>query len=224
MPTARVTLERSLRRLGLLTATRTADAADLARGLETLQGLLDRLVGFGASWPVTTIRAESAIEIGRDAPAVRLLMPAGGVAVTLPKEPRDGARIAVVDVAGTFATQAATLLGQSNRIEGAAATLTLNTASLNRSWMFRADLGDWRRVSGLAADDDLPLPSEFDSPFAALLAVELHPEFGGELHPLTIQQGSDCRTMLAARYVPPLPLRPDDAVQAMGRSTNRRWW
>jgi hypothetical protein len=119
--------------------------------------------------------------------------------VYLPECPSDGARIAVQDIRSQLATYNVTLNGNGRMIE-AAATLTLSTDDLNRTWFYRADLGDWRRVSTLATGDEMPFPVEFDDMFIIMLAARLNPRYGRKMDPLTVSFLDRSRKMFEARY------------------------
>jgi hypothetical protein len=119
--------------------------------------------------------------------------------IYLPERPSDGARIAVQDLQGNLATYNVTLHGNGRLIE-AASTLALSTNSLNRTWFYRADLGDWRRVSTLATSDELPFPVEFDDMFIILLAIRLNPRYGRKLDEQTAIMLRRAQKMFTARY------------------------
>jgi hypothetical protein len=97
--------------------------------------------------------------------------------VYLHPNPNDGARLAVIDNAGNFATYNVTLNGNGRLMESTP-TVVLNTNSLNREWFYRADLGKWTRVIDLDADDISPLPREFDALFSTALAIRVNPRYG----------------------------------------------
>jgi len=119
--------------------------------------------------------------------------------IYLPEKPSDGARISVQDPGGNLATYNVTLDGNGRLIE-AARTLALNTNSLSRTWFYRADIGDWRRVNTLAASDDMPFPVEFDDMFIILLAIRLNPRYGRKLDDQTALMLRRAQSMFSARY------------------------
>jgi hypothetical protein len=144
----------------------------------------------------------------------RAQMTGGGVAVTLPFNPRDGARLGIIDVAGTFNTTPATIIANGMKFDGAQGSITLDTAGLNASWMFRADLGDWKPISNLALVDDLPYPEEFDRTFINLLAMEMFGDYFGtdEPPPTVVSAAESGARRLAARYVPSLPIGVEESL------------
>ena len=117
--------------------------------------------------------------------------------IYLPEKPSDGARISVQDIGSQLATYNVVLNGNGRLIE-AARTLTLSTDDLNRTWLYRADLGDWRRVSTLLVSDEMPFPTEFDDMFIVLLAIRLNPRYGRKLDPQTTLVLDRSRRMFSA--------------------------
>ena len=99
---------------------------------------------------------------------------ASAISVPLHPLPEDGARMAVIDAAANLDTYNLTLQGNGRMIEGAT-SLTLSTASLSAEWFYRADLGDWKRVSDLVLLDEMPFPEEFDDLFIIFLAMRINP-------------------------------------------------
>lgn len=143
--------------------------------------------------------------------------------IYLPEKPSDGARMSVQDLGGNLATYNVVLDGNGRLIE-AARTLTLNTDSLNRTWLYRADLGDWRRVSTLVAADEMPFPIEFDDMFIILLAIRLNPRYGRKMDEQTAIMLSRAQRMFTARYAQKedIEFSPDFVrTPVMGY---RGWW
>lgn len=130
--------------------------------------------------------------------------------IYLPLCPSDGSRIAVQDLGGNLATYNLTLDGNGRLIDGAR-TQTLSTNSLNRTWMYRADLGDWQQVTTLAASDEMPFPVEFDDMFIILLAMRLNPRYGRKMDPETRAYLRRIQAMFTARYAQSenLRIKPD---------------
>lgn len=95
----------------------------------------------------------------------------------LPTVPEDGSRFAVQDKSGNLSTFPATVLANGNTIENAT-QLVLNTDNYNQEWFYRADLGDWQKVSNLALSDTFPFPEEFEELFISLLALRIDPAEG----------------------------------------------
>lgn len=106
--------------------------------------------------------------------------------VNLNPAPRDGARLAIQDASGNLATYNLTINGNGRLIE-AASSATLSTDSLVREWFFRADLGDWKRISALIASDTWPFPEKYDDLFITALAMRLNPRYSNETGQETIE-------------------------------------
>lgn len=119
--------------------------------------------------------------------------------VNLHPIPHDGARLALVDVAGNFATNPFTINGNGRLIEGAPSQ-TYNTNGQTREWMYRGDLGNWVVVSPITIDGQMPWGPEFDDMFIVMLAMRLNPRYGQIMHPASVEALKDVRSKFAARY------------------------
>lgn len=117
----------------------------------------------------------------------------------LPPSPDDGARLAIVDNAGNLATYNVVINGNGRKIESAS-SITLSTDSLTREWFYRADTGNWARVSDLTIDDESPLPGEFDDFLTTALAIRIHPRYGAETAQETVEVFNRMRKIFRARY------------------------
>lgn len=117
----------------------------------------------------------------------------------LDPNPRDGARLGVIDSSGNLATYNLTINGNGRKIESAV-SVTLNTNGLNREWFYRADLGNWTRVTDLLVGDTSPLPSEFDDLLSTMLAIRLNPRHGAETSNEMLETLKRARKMFRARY------------------------
>lgn len=118
----------------------------------------------------------------------------------LPLRPYDGSRIQVIDVQGVLATYNVVLNGNGRNIESAA-SITLNTNDLNRTWIFDAETADWERaVATLALGDQMPFPAEFDDYFIIKLAGRLNPRYGRSLSEESLGRLAEMQDMLESRY------------------------
>lgn len=117
----------------------------------------------------------------------------------LPPMPEDGARFAVNDMAASLTTYPVTVKGNGYLIEGAE-TLTLSNASIKSEWLFRADTGNWARISPLLEGDTFPYPEEFDDFFLTMLAARLNPSYGAALDPQSQMMLARARGQMRARY------------------------
>lgn len=225
MTTVLDTIAGALRACRVLGAGRTPKAPDAAFGLEAFQNLIDHLAGYGASYEWTDARCDSAEEISVDEPGARrqVKTSAGAITITLPRQPRDGARFAVVDVDRTFDTNNLTINSNGMRFDatldangaptgGSITTTALSTQGLVRSWMYRADLGAWIRLSELTLSSFVPYPVEFNRSFKAMLAVEMKDEYGVDLSDETLRHADIGYARLSSRYVDVLPSYCDAAL------------
>lgn len=122
--------------------------------------------------------------------------------------PVDGQRLAVIDVLGNLATYPLTIDGNGRLIEGAA-TVTLNTNSEARQWMYRADIGNWVKITTLVESDSLPFPEDFDDYFITALALRLAPRHSTKLGDESLAAHKRSRGQLRARYNKPRTIRSD---------------
>lgn len=164
----------------------------------------------GADWFVPR---NSRLSLNLDSPTTVYLHPA----------PHDGTRFAISDAAQSLDTAPLTINGNGFFIEGAT-DLVLNTAGLNREWIFRADLGSWVAVSPLVETDAFPFPVEFDDFFVAMLAMRLNPSYG-----LTLDgQGSSIltryRNQLRARYKQVQFISPEPGTYRLSRTSRDHYW
>lgn len=137
----------------------------------------------------------------------RLVLASGGAtSVKLHPYPYDGQRFAIVDAGRNLATANLTLDGNGRHVEGAA-TKVLSTNGLVAGWLYRADLGDWKRIEPLDQDDTFPFPAEFDDYFSILLAMRLCSRFGRTMpEPSSVWLGR-MKAQLEARYRKPRPVQ-----------------
>lgn len=169
-----------------------------ALGFEIGEGLIDWMVG-------QTNAAEGIISSGearwtRPPQNVRLLLNAQSPqTLILPARVDDGARLMALDMLGTLATYPVTLKGNGRRIEGQD-EIVLNVDGTSTTWFYRADLGDWKKLSQLLIADDMPFPSEFDDSFITLLAMRLNPRMGRAMDPQTRDWLASRMNLLQARY------------------------
>jgi len=201
-----------------IAAGTTPTAAMQTEALTLLNRLIASVMGWEvgenlAQWPVGTTGYETApvdatSDIWRFPPPNSMLACNLGSAQTiyLPQQPSDGARIAVQDLQGNFATYNLTLNGNGRQIEGAS-TLALATNNLNRAWFFRADTGNWVRFTDLELTDALPFPTEFDDFFVISLAIRLAPRLGPPIGAETLAAYKRSQQQFIARYVQSQPLR-----------------
>lgn len=115
--------------------------------------------------------------------------------------PRDGQLLSFVDVAGNLATNNLTINGNGRNIEGVP-SLVLNTNGDSRLWMYRADTGNWTKITTIASTDNLPFPTEFEPYFVLMLAMRINPRYGQSLAEETVEYLKRSRRQINSRYNP----------------------
>ena len=182
-----------IRVLGVGRAPRAAEGED---GLSALNALISGLLGNGIGQDLVDLAVTESEEIEVN---TRCLVTAtASLTITLPEEPANGDRFQIIDIGGNIATYPLTVDRNGRRIESASSNLTLNTNSLDRSWIYRADIASWERVATLVATDPLPFPD--DEAFIYELAWRLAPGYGASF---TGEQAASRETSwrrLMARY------------------------
>lgn len=204
-----------------------------AEGFRRLKALISSALGddIGAplkDWPVgvenynTSMQGWNSNDWSRPRANVRLVLNSGAADVVyMPFQPEDGARLGVVDSAGTLATNNLTLDGNGRRIEGAG-TVTLNEDSLAREWFYRADLGDWVRVTELAdTAADMPFPTEFDDYWVMRLAMRLNPRYGRTMKDENKARLAEVTNQIQARYAQKRDVHCEPGALQMNRMSYR---
>lgn len=170
-------------------------------------------------WPLGTYGREAGYTLPYTSdvvahPAINLRLVANNTeakTLYLTPHPQDGARMAIADPFGRLATYPVTLDANGRIIEGNP-TLVLNTAGMFQEWFYRADLGQWVKISSLLSTDQNPFPDDFDTFFTIGLALRLNPRNGREMDPQTATVYKSERRQFVARYLQSRPLETDDSL------------
>lgn len=219
--------EQAFRESNLVSDTNNPTPTQAAEILARLNSLVSSVIGFEAGdqltpWAVGSTGYDDTVDTTRELkPPVnsRLMCNlAGAKTVILPLRPDDGARIAVHDLQGNFATYNLTLSGNGRLIEGSQ-DITLSTNSLMREWFYRADLGDWKRIATLTSGDDFPFPEALDDFFITMLALRINPRYNKQLGAESIAALERSREQLRARYHQHTETGPDVGVTRMSVQT-----
>jgi hypothetical protein len=131
--------------------------------------------------------------------------------VYLTPYPQDGSRMGIADPFGRLAAFPITLDANGRTIEGAA-TKVLNTNGLFQEWFYRADLGQWVKLTTLTAADQNPFPDDFDNFFITLLALRLNPRYGRVMDDQSTMIFKSEKQKFVARYLQSQPLEVDDSI------------
>jgi hypothetical protein len=123
----------------------------------------------------------------------------GEVLVGLQPKPYEGMRVALVDIAGNLSAYPFTIDGNGRNIEGDD-LLVVSENNASMQWMYRADIGNWVRITSLTLEDQMPFPEDFDDYFVGMLALRLSPRYGQMLPQETVDILKRSRQQLRARY------------------------
>lgn len=223
------------RELNLVGIGKDPTSAQSTEGLTLLNRIFAHVLGGEAgellyNWPLGNYGRQSLDQIDWDTeyltnpvPNSRLIV-AGDAAMTvyLPFRPSDGARMGVIDPHALLSTRPVTLDGNGLTIEEAS-TLTLSTDNLDRTWLYRADTGNWARLTTLIGTDDAPFPSEFDDYFVILLALRLAARAGMKLADTSQAAFGSLEQKFRARYYQSAPLQIDPSLQFNSRQSYRQF-
>jgi hypothetical protein len=237
MTTIRQIIIDAFRETGILGVDEEPDADQFAEGLRRINVLYDSLFGSELGEPLITRNYGKAgltnvygqaEDISLEVTSVylptntRLILNLDNSAtVYLDPNPRDGARIGVIDSKDNLATYNVVLNGNGRNVESTS-SITLATNSLNRTWFYREDLGNWVRVSDLVAGDSSPFPNEFDDLLTTMLAFRLNPRYGAETSTEMIEVLKRMRKMFRARY---RQIREEGSEPGLYRlSSLKRYW
>lgn len=222
MTTLRQIIIDAMRESGTIAVGMTPDGEEHVEALRRLQTIISNLFGHELGEPLQSVNHEDIRDYDEVPVNLRLVFNnEGGQTILLKKNPRDGARLGVIDNAGNFATYNTVVKGNGRKIE-LADLITLNTNLVNREWFYRADLGNWARVTDLTASSENPFPKEFDDFLVTLLALRLNPRYGIETKQETVDVVRRMRSQFRARY---RQVREEPVDEALTRLTsNRRYY
>lgn len=237
MTTIRQIITDAYREAGILAIDETIDSDKFAEGLRRFNVLFNSLfenelgeelqdMNYGQGGLTNTYALVQdmapVIDSGYVPPNTRLFLNLDDTAtIYLPPNPHDGARFAVVDVRGNLATYPVSLNGNGRKVENAAAQ-SLATNSLTRSWFYRADTGNWVKVSDFVDGDNSPFPSEFDDFLSTVLAFRIHPRYGAQTAVETIEVLKRSRRQFRSRYRQTKEMGSELALQNL--TSNRKHW
>ena len=212
------------RESNILALRKAPDANQVAEALRLFNQNILAIYGGDAGetlveWPLGTYGAVSGYELPYSPnaivrPTINHRLVATNTEATnvyLTPEPQDGSRMGIADPFGRLAAFPVTLDANGRTIENAA-TLVLNTNGLNRQWFYRADLGQWVRITSLLSTDQNPFPEDFDIFFIIGLALRLNPRYGREMDPQSAAVFKSVRSQFMARYLQAQPLEIDDSI------------
>lgn len=215
---------RAYRESNLIALSGTATTAEQAEALALLNSLILSTVGNEAGEELSDLNIggqfdqSGYVSSGVPENARLILNLSGARSIDLHPTPYDGQRIAIADAGANLATNNLTLDGNGRRIE-TAASVTLNTNSLARQWMYRADTGNWVKITDLVAADTMPFPTEFDDYFIVRLAIRLNPRNSAQLAQESANALERAEGQLRARYRKPRPVQDMGSLGLMGQTS-----
>lgn len=226
----------AFRESGIIPVGEMPDSMELSEALEKLQTLIPSLFGIELGEYLTDVNygtnglsssrqdnedVTSFVDSGYIPANTRLVINTDSAkTLYLPPNPKDGARVGVIDASGNFATYNITLNGNSRMIESSA-TKTLSTNSLVREWFYRADLGSWERVATLTGSSESPFPAEYDDFLAIHLAYRINPRYGATTAPETQMTFQRLQKKFKSQYKQKKTASIEDALLRLGPSWYR---
>lgn len=203
MATVNDIIDRAYSRLGVLSEGRALSPLEKATALDAFNDMLDSLPDEGVGAFVGTQRVSGATTV--TAPGILQVIASAAMTITLPKEPKDGFRVKIVDAGNNFATNNLTIARNGWLIAGAAADVTLSTNGQSKEYFFRADLGDWVAVTSPLTGTDTPHYSgRHTAGLAAMLAFRLADDSASAVSPQLSYSAQSGLTRLQAQYGPDL--------------------
>lgn len=218
-------IKRGYRRSNLIPLVGAPNAAQTVEGLEHFNGVMLSAVGSVAGAELRDLNVGGSFDMSQYATdwvpdCARLVLNLDGArTLKLDPCPYEGQRVAIVDPKGNLSGSPLTLDGNGRKIEGVAA-LVLNVDGLDRQWIYRADKGEWVRISALAEGDTFPFPVEFEDYFVTMLAVRLNPQYGQAMPESVSFALRDAEGRFSARYRRPRPVQETGSLGLLGQGTS----
>jgi hypothetical protein len=203
----------------------TPNTLQTTEALRLLNALFSSVYGDEAGealqdWPLGNFGRESpgydipATEYNLDRPTINQRMIAvneEAKTVYFPLRPQDGSRMGLTDPFGRLATVPLTIDANGRTIEGAA-SIVVNIDGTYAEWFYRADLGDWVRLTSRILTDEMPFPADFDNFFITLLAMRINPRHGRSMDEQSAVIFRNEKRKFVARYLQSMPLEILDDI------------
>lgn len=200
MSTIRELVTEAFRENNLIQVGDTPDGAEYTEAEKRLLRIISALFGAGFGEPLVSSVVDYTTDTYGLTPNTRILVTDDTQStIYLPKLPSDGERAAIADPSGLLSSNNIILTPLSGTIEGAA-SVTLSTANLIREWFYRADTGNWVRVTDLADSASSPFPVEFDDLLIQSLSMRIAPRYGTATAAESARVFSEMTKMFKARY------------------------
>jgi len=200
MTTIRTLVTEAFRENNLIQVGDTPTGAEYSEAEKRLLRIISTLFGAGFGEPLTTdVLDYNTSDYGVEPNTRVLVTDETEATIYLRKIPNDGERFSVVDPSALLGASNIVISPLSGTIEGAA-TLTLSTNNLLREWFYRADTGNWVRVTDLTDASESPFPVEFDDLLIEMLAMRISPRYGTTTAAESAEVFRTMLKMFKARY------------------------
>lgn len=235
MTTARDIIIDALREGGILALGETPEADASSEGLKRLNVIIRSLIGFEigenlvpVAFGTNGVTTPEGIAIDQRDRILSSYLPSNTVlyvnqssanTINLDPSPQDGARVSVIDSSGNFASNNFIIDANGRKIEGAT-SVTLNTNGAAVEWFYRADTGNWFKVTSLTENDTIPFPTEFEDLLSTMLAFRLNPRYGQESPGEMLASMARAKTMFKARYTQTTEMPAELALQRLKSNPN----
>lgn len=222
-------ISRAFREANLITINRSPTTTEQTEALNLLNSLILSTIGMEAGEELTDIQVGGTYDRSSfftyvPANARLVVNQSGSRTLLLHPEPYDGQRVAWVDASANFATYNLTIDPNGRQIGGSASSLVLSTNGDNRQYLYRADTGNWVRLTSLAASDTMPFPIEFDDYFIIGLAIRLAPRNSAPIPQESLAVLDRMQGQIQARYRRPRPQQDLGSLGLMGQEGGYGFW
>lgn len=222
-------ITQALRESNLIALVAVPTDLQVAEGLKKLSTLVSSVFGFEVGellqdWPVGGPGLSPTVW-NNPLPNSRMLVVATDTqTITFPQCPDNGARMQLIDLKkvadGSPSGRTLTINGNGRFVEGSP-TIDITTGNANIVWLYRADIGNWVRLTALTADSDMPFPSEFDAFFETSLAMRLNPRYGRTMDQQSIAVLQRAAQQIQAAYRQRVPTPGDFGPTRMSVQAGR---
>jgi hypothetical protein len=195
--TVRDVIKAALRKMGGLASGDDPTADEVTDALTSYNSLLRSMFGTIVGQRLSPQAAAASLTAE---PGGQYQIAASAMTITLPANPKNGARVGVVDSNLNFAVNTCTVARNGRSLEGAAANLSLTTAGGGRTWFFRGDTGNWVREADQAIDDTVFFPDNLIAYLPDMLAVYIASEYGAEIRPDVVAKSIEGREAFKRIY------------------------
>lgn len=167
-------------------------AEDSAKAVTSMLRVLSRLPEYGGGRALVDRTVSKSATAQPDG---RLIVTLNGLTATMPADPQDGTRIAIVPLTGTV-----TVKPNNRKIENGTADISVTAST---TWAYRSDLADWVKVSDLTGSSESPWPASCDAALGHFCAKESAPKFEARIGPELAELIMESETFVRSRYVRP---------------------